>query len=74
MNLCVTHAMREHMISEWSIRPATVYDKPPSWKFKILDVEQRHQLFWRLSQSVSDFASFKSPVNEANENEGKFFS
>lgn len=73
LNLCVTHAMRQHMRDEWEVQSATVYDKPPSWKFKVLDVEQRHQLFLRLARSGGIFSSF-GPINEDVELEGTRFS
>lgn len=58
LNLCVTHAMRQDMREAWGFSSATLYDRPPSWKFKRLDDEERHSLFLRFARLGGDFKPF----------------
>ncbi|VDM40247.1 unnamed protein product [Toxocara canis] len=58
LNLCVTHAMREDMRDAWGVHSATLYDRPPAWKFKKLNDEERHVLFLKLAQFGGEFKPF----------------
>ncbi len=51
-NLCVTHAMRSDLINNWSIRAVTLYDRPPSWTFSQLTIEEKHNVYRRLADHV----------------------
>jgi len=53
-NICVTRAMREDLHLNWNVRATTMYDRPPLM-FKQSTVEERHQLFLKLSKDYSIF-------------------
>ncbi|XP_075144966.1 ALG1, chitobiosyldiphosphodolichol beta-mannosyltransferase [Haematobia irritans] len=58
VNLCVTNAMKEDLISNWNIRNVTVlYDRPPP-QFHPIDLSKKHELFMKLSK---DFPHFLPP-------------
>ncbi|XP_063790304.1 chitobiosyldiphosphodolichol beta-mannosyltransferase isoform X2 [Pseudophryne corroboree] len=60
-NFCVTNAMKEDLLHNWSIRSITLYDKPPSI-FKETSLECKHQLFMELGK---DYAPFKDQSKSA---------
>ncbi|KAJ8253973.1 hypothetical protein COCON_G00205850 [Conger conger] len=55
-NLCVTHAMKEDLQRNWSIKATTLYDKPPLM-FKEASLETRHSLFMKMRDLYSPFKS-----------------
>ncbi|KAK9502969.1 hypothetical protein O3M35_011641 [Rhynocoris fuscipes] len=48
-NICVTKAMRMDLLQRWGIIAKVLYDRPPE-EFQRTPLEERHQLFTRLSQ------------------------
>lgn len=68
-NLCVSHAMRwlrtwfwqlffrEDLIRRWNVHAVTLYDKPPEWNFKALNVEEQH-LFHRSLLAMETFKPY----------------
>ncbi|XP_064406994.1 chitobiosyldiphosphodolichol beta-mannosyltransferase-like [Halichondria panicea] len=53
-NLCVSEAMKKDMRRSLGVRSIVLYDRPPA-RFHQATVEQRHQLFLRLSESEAVF-------------------
>lgn len=49
-NLCVTHAMRSDLLNSWGIRAVTLYDRAPSWTFGRLTIDEKHDVYRRLSK------------------------
>lgn len=48
LNFCVTEAMRQDLADNWNIEAKVLYDRPPE-KFRPIEVEQKHELFKKLS-------------------------
>ncbi|XP_075035957.1 chitobiosyldiphosphodolichol beta-mannosyltransferase [Mixophyes fleayi] len=55
-NFCVTDAMKEDLLHNWSIKSITLYDKPPAI-FKETSLKRKHQLFMELAK---DYAPFRA--------------
>uniref|UniRef100_A0A914RA18 Chitobiosyldiphosphodolichol beta-mannosyltransferase n=1 Tax=Panagrolaimus davidi TaxID=227884 RepID=A0A914RA18_9BILA len=62
-NFCVSNSMRIDLKNKWNVKAITHYDRPPSWKFRCLTIEDKHQFFWKLCQHP-DFASLISQKQE----------
>ncbi|XP_071442319.1 chitobiosyldiphosphodolichol beta-mannosyltransferase isoform X1 [Hetaerina americana] len=59
--MCVTNAMRRDLLKRWGIRAKTVYDRPPA-SFKSLTLQEKHELFLRLSEMPPEEQGFISPT------------
>uniref|UniRef100_A0A914Y9E8 Chitobiosyldiphosphodolichol beta-mannosyltransferase n=1 Tax=Panagrolaimus superbus TaxID=310955 RepID=A0A914Y9E8_9BILA len=62
-NYCVSNSMRDDLKTKWNVNAVTHYDRPPSWKFKCLSVEEKHKFFWKLCDHP-DFSSLISQKQE----------
>ncbi|XP_076998001.1 chitobiosyldiphosphodolichol beta-mannosyltransferase [Tamandua tetradactyla] len=62
LNLCVTHAMREDLARNWSIRAVTVHDKPAAF-FKETPLDLQHQLFLKLARTHAAFRDCSEPAS-----------
>lgn len=47
-NICVSKAMQKDLKSRWNVNAVTLYDKAPSWLFKPISDEERHNFLIRL--------------------------
>ncbi|XP_065641015.1 chitobiosyldiphosphodolichol beta-mannosyltransferase-like [Hydra vulgaris] len=47
-NFCVSNAMKEDLYNKWKIKANVLYDKPPE-EFKETTLEEKHNLFLKLS-------------------------
>ena len=55
--LCVSKAMKEDLANNWAIDNVTVhYDKPPA-RFKPITIEDKHDLFMKLSSELAFLAA-----------------
>ncbi|VDN33061.1 unnamed protein product [Gongylonema pulchrum] len=71
LNICVTHAMRQDMRDAWDVSAATVYDKPPSWNFRKLNDEERHNFYVKLARYSEEFKTFRTDCSASSAN-GEF--
>uniref|UniRef100_A0A7G3AAA2 Putative beta14 mannosyltransferase n=1 Tax=Lutzomyia longipalpis TaxID=7200 RepID=A0A7G3AAA2_LUTLO len=53
-NLCVTEAMKRNLLKVWDIKATVLYDRPPE-HFRPISLEERHELYMKLSTSISEF-------------------
>uniref|UniRef100_A0A0N5AEA7 Glycos_transf_1 domain-containing protein n=1 Tax=Syphacia muris TaxID=451379 RepID=A0A0N5AEA7_9BILA len=74
LNICVTASMRHNLQQQLGCSAVTVYDKPPSWKFKRLDDEQRHKLYLQFSKSSGLLSLFAANSCSELEQESTLFS
>ncbi|XP_047957226.1 UDP-glycosyltransferase TURAN [Salvia hispanica] len=50
-SLCVTRAMQHELLLNWGIKATVLYDQPPEF-FQPASLEQKHNLFCRISKSL----------------------
>ncbi|XP_042029179.1 UDP-glycosyltransferase TURAN-like [Salvia splendens] len=50
-SLCVTRAMQHELLLNWGIKATVLYDQPPEF-FQPASLEQKHDLFCRISKSL----------------------
>lgn len=50
-SVCVSNAMRADLKERWKLTAVTLHDKPPSWNFVSLNLNQKHELLHRLFNS-----------------------
>ncbi|XP_057787116.1 UDP-glycosyltransferase TURAN isoform X2 [Salvia miltiorrhiza] len=50
-SLCVTRAMQHELSQNWGIKATVLYDQPPEF-FQPASLEQKHNLFCRISKSL----------------------
>lgn len=62
-NICVTKAMQSDLRDNWNIRATVLYDRPPS-QFRPTTLEEKHELFVRLSQTIQEFMADDSNRND----------
>ncbi|XP_041943570.1 chitobiosyldiphosphodolichol beta-mannosyltransferase [Alosa sapidissima] len=62
-NLCVTKAMKEDLLKNWSITATTLYDKPPLL-FKETPLEPQHELFMKMAKVYPQFQPSGEPTDE----------
>lgn len=55
--------MRQDMFDAWEISAATVYDRPPTWSFRKLTDEERHNFILKLIDYGGEFEIFKAVNN-----------
>ncbi|KAK4761693.1 hypothetical protein SAY87_029577 [Trapa incisa] len=71
-SLCVTKAMQKELEQGWGICAIVLYDRPPTF-FHPASVEEKHELFSRLSKSLNlphdgcDFTSYEISRQEPHE-------
>lgn len=58
-NLCVTNAMKTDLREQFNIGSTVMYDRPPV-QFQPTSVEEKHDLFMRLSGTISEFQGSES--------------
>ncbi|XP_059622506.1 chitobiosyldiphosphodolichol beta-mannosyltransferase [Phlebotomus argentipes] len=58
-NLCVTEAMKRNLLEVWDIKATVLYDRPPE-HFRPITLEEKHELFVRLSETIPQFLT-RSP-------------
>ncbi|XP_071907286.1 UDP-glycosyltransferase TURAN-like isoform X3 [Coffea arabica] len=49
---CVTKAMQHELDQNWGIKATVLYDQPPEF-FRPASIEEKHELFCRISESLS---------------------
>ena len=49
-NICVTEAMKNDLETKWNVTANVLYDKPPEF-FKETELQEKHDLFKKLSKS-----------------------
>lgn len=54
-HFCVTKAMKEDLMRNWRIGPATVLYDRPARQFRPVDLVQKHELFMKLSKDYPQF-------------------
>ena len=64
-NLCVSNSMRHDLREQWKINALRLYDRPPAWKFKGLNDEEKHQFFRQLCDDPN-FSTLISQKTEYN--------
>ncbi|XP_031421481.1 chitobiosyldiphosphodolichol beta-mannosyltransferase [Clupea harengus] len=62
-NLCVTKAMKEDLLKNWSIKATTLYDKPPLI-FKETPLEHQHELFMKMARVYPQFKQCGESTSE----------
>ncbi|KAI4330165.1 hypothetical protein MLD38_028468 [Melastoma candidum] len=50
-SFCVTKAMQHELAQNWGIKATVLYDQPPEF-FRPASLEEKHQLFCRLSKDI----------------------
>uniref|UniRef100_A0A182JSJ5 Glycosyl transferase family 1 domain-containing protein n=1 Tax=Anopheles christyi TaxID=43041 RepID=A0A182JSJ5_9DIPT len=60
---CVTKAMKDDLYNHWNVRATVLYDRPPH-QFQSISIQDRHNLFLRLGESVSAFRLTQDEVGE----------
>lgn len=53
-NFCVTKGMQEDLARKWSIQAKVLYDRPPE-TFQPISLEEKHELFVKLSKEYGMF-------------------
>ncbi|XP_026388576.1 UDP-glycosyltransferase TURAN-like isoform X3 [Papaver somniferum] len=61
-SLCVTQAMQHELAQNWEIKATVLYDQPPDF-FHPASLEERHELFCRLSKDISHPHGFRDFVS-----------
>jgi beta-1,4-mannosyltransferase len=54
LNFCVTEAMKQDLRENWNVEAKVLYDRPPD-KFQPISVEKKHELFYTLAKTYSEF-------------------
>lgn len=70
-NICVTKAMKNHLLVKWGVKASVLYDRPPE-RFKQTSIEEKHELFLKLyhegytcfSEDKGESTIFTSSDNE----------
>ncbi|KAI3457565.1 hypothetical protein Pfo_014228 [Paulownia fortunei] len=52
-SLCVTRAMQHELSQNWGIKATVLYDQPPDF-FRPASLEEKHNLFCRISKSLNE--------------------
>ncbi|XP_050069912.1 chitobiosyldiphosphodolichol beta-mannosyltransferase [Anopheles maculipalpis] len=63
-SFCVTKAMKDDLYARWNVRATVLYDRPPQ-QFQSISVQEKHNFFVRLAESISAFRTEPEPA--ANE-------
>lgn len=69
-NLCVTYTMKDDLLTHWNLNHATVlYDRPPKI-FHPISLEEKHDIFLKLSTQYPEFGAGKHSLNKRAEGSG----
>ncbi|XP_040157148.1 chitobiosyldiphosphodolichol beta-mannosyltransferase [Anopheles arabiensis] len=60
---CVTKAMKDDLYTRWNVRATVLYDRPPQ-QFQSISIQDKHNLFLRLGESVSAFRTAQDAAGE----------
>ncbi|XP_053694133.1 chitobiosyldiphosphodolichol beta-mannosyltransferase [Sabethes cyaneus] len=66
VNLCVTRAMQKNLDEIFNIRSTVLYDRPPN-QFQPTCIEEKHELFMKLSKTIPLFKGSESDRKETEE-------
>ncbi|GAB0098022.1 chitobiosyldiphosphodolichol beta-mannosyltransferase [Sergentomyia squamirostris] len=58
-NLCVTEAMKRDLLTVYDIKATVLYDRPPD-HFRPISLEEKHELFLKLSKGIPQFLTKSS--------------
>ncbi|KAJ0982153.1 hypothetical protein J5N97_010408 [Dioscorea zingiberensis] len=61
-SLCVTQAMQHELAQNWGIQATVLYDQPPEF-FHSSSIEEKHELFCRLENSICHPDSIRDCVS-----------
>lgn len=55
-NICVTKAMQTDLRDNWGIQATILYDRPPM-QFHPISIEEKHELFMHLCNTIGEFVT-----------------
>ncbi|KAK6914469.1 Glycosyltransferase subfamily 4-like, N-terminal domain [Dillenia turbinata] len=67
--LCVTRAMQHELAQNWGIKATVLYDQPPEF-FRPASLEEKHKLFCRLSEHITQGHGFQDCITYGVTGEG----